>query len=939
MKFHLLLVLLSVCLLAGAHAIAADSDKDKTDTDKKTDARKELKIEDLFPEKSIFGPSAQSTAFSHDGKYGAYLYKTCKERRHGNDLYIYDVEKGEARRVTWPSVMAQFQKSARRVVEDRKEKAKKDTSGKDADKEKDASDTDQADKKDSDKDKDKDKDGKDPCQESGKDSNQKTDCQKDGDCEKKDDKQQDKEKSDEDKLRDRGDWVSDKDADDEKAPRYSGIGSLKWSPIACEMLIESEGDIFRYELSDDKLTRLTSTRDTEGAFDWLPDGGGYTYRRDKSLMKVVFGSDIARQLDPKFPNDDTMERYELSPDGRWIAFLTTKETKAATTSTVEIASYKDRMMESKEQPRHVSDDPLPVREKRIYLYRLSNAGDEKDTLTEVFKGETHMPDDMVKEPVWSPDSTKIAFMTFEQDPALVKIYEATIPRDKPEDKKADKTDVKGDADTDKEKKNDDKKQDDEKKDDAKKDVEKKDGDKKDDESNADNAKEIFRFLHYGGPNTPGMMKLYYLADNKRLIYMSEQTGFRHIHLLDPVYESFKPLTSGQFEVYPIDISKDRKWLFAYATKEHPSQTDVYKIATNNGRMIRLTQEVGTHSDAAVSDDGTKVLTNLVSYEKLKELVFIDAADKTSKTLTDSHPEKAHKFAEPKPEFFDYKNRLGQKLYGMMFKPDDWSKDDKRPVLIYFYGGPLGTQKQVVNGSFSSYSYAFPYYMAKKHGYVTCTIDTRGNSGYAGVFEKANFGQVGKPQVEDLVDGVKYLVAKCGADKDRVAIHGWSFGGFQTQMCMYTEPDVFKVGIAGAGPTEWENYNSWYTRHTIGASEPGKATLKEFSLLPLAKNLKGHLLLVHGMEDSNVLYQDTVKVYRELLKAGKETLVELFLDPTGGHGLGGDVKTLSRYRKYEEYLVRTNGVYEAKKGVPEVKQGKGELETNDKKKDDKTDKEE
>ena len=202
-------------------------------------------------------------------------------------------------------------------------------------------------------------------------------------------------------------------------------------------------------------------------------------------------------------------------------------------------------------------------------------------------------------------------------------------------------------------------------------------------------------------------------------------------------------------------------------------------------------------------------------------------------------------------------------------------------------------------------------MAKKHGYVACTIDTRGNSGYAGVFEKANFGQVGQPQVEDLVDAVAFLVENHGVDKEKVAIHGWSFGGFQTQMCMYSEPDVFQVGIAGAGPTEWENYNSWYTRHTIGKSEPGKATLKEFSLLPLAKNLKGHLLLVHGMEDSNVLYQDTVRVYRELLKAGKETLVELFLDPTGGHGLGGDVKTLSRYRKYEQFLLRTLGPHEPK----------------------------
>jgi dipeptidyl aminopeptidase/acylaminoacyl peptidase len=150
----------------------------------------------------------------------------------------------------------------------------------------------------------------------------------------------------------------------------------------------------------------------------------------------------------------------------------------------------------------------------------------------------------------------------------------------------------------------------------------------------------------------------------------------------------------------------------------------------------------------------------------------------------------------------------------------------------------------------------------------------------------------------------------------MAMHGWSFGGFQTQMVMYTEPDVFAAGIAGAGPTEWHNYNSWYSTGTIGDSRTGQTDLDKYSLLPLAKNLKGRLLLVHGMEDSNVLYQDTVRVYRELLKADKEALVDLFLDPTGGHGLGGDVETINRYRKYEDFLL----LHVGKGPVPEKEEG-------------------
>src|SRR5262249_29184394 len=191
------------------------------------------------------------------------------------------------------------------------------------------------------------------------------------------------------------------------------------------------------------------------------------------------------------------------------------------------------------------------------------------------------------------------------------------------------------------------------------------------------------------------------------------------------------------------------------------------------------------------------------------------------------------------------------------------------------------------GNYHSDAYFCARYMAEKHGYVTCTIDPRGMSGYGSAFEKANFEQVGKPQVEDLVDGAKYLIANCGVDPRRVGNPGWSFGGFQTQMCLYTAPGGFAAGTSGAAPTGGGDYNPRCSAGTIGPSRPGQPDLGKFSLLPLAKRLKGKLLLVHGMEDSNVLYQDTVRVYRELLKAGKETQVELFLDPSGGHALGGD----------------------------------------------------
>ncbi len=779
-------------------------------------------LENIFPDKKkpLFGPSASGAAFSHDGRHAAYLYRGFDERRHGSDLWIVDVERGEAERVTSALVMSAFQATARKVVDARVEAGKK------ASKKKKAGDE---------------------------------------DVEKQDAAAQ--EQRDREEF---GDRVDKKDANADKAPRYGGVRAFVWSPTADELLFTSGGDVYRYALGADAPERLTHTKAGERDVQYLPDGTGYTYLLDGALMKVTFGSHLVVQLDPKLPSGESMTSYRLSPDGEHLVFLAEKGASWRSGSRrVNIARYRDRFMEVQQVPRTVSDDELPDRKTAIYLHRLDGAMAERHKPRRIWTHTHSGPRDILPVPEWAPDSSRVTFTTFEQDSDQVLILEARL------DDKAD------DADAAKDKK-----------------------------ASAElayvdlPARTALRFLHDGGPNTPRMMQPQYCADSRHIVYLSEQTGFRHVHVLDPLYQSQRPLTNGRFEVYPFDVNKAHSHLFVTATKEHPTRQDLYALDLQSGELRRLNDAAGVYDGAAVNGDGSAALANYSHYGALKELVLLRGGE--GKSLTDSHPARAKALTSMTPEFFSFENRHGHEIHGHVYKPEGWKADDKRPLLLYVYGGPLGTRKQVVDGSFHSASFFFGQYMAREHGWVTCTIDPRGMSGYGGMFEKANFEQVGKPQVEDLTDGVRHMIEHYGVDPEKVAMHGWSFGGFQTQMCMYTAPDVFKVGIAGAGPTEWENYNSWYSTGTIGKSREGKTDLAKYSLLPLAKKLEGHLLLVHGMEDSNVLYQDTVRVYRELLKADKETLVELFLDPTGGHGLGGDVTTLRRYRKYEEFLVRHLG---------------------------------
>lgn len=864
----------------------ASAQDDKQSDDGDSDA--EITLEKLFPEKGLFGPSATSAAFCQDGSHAAYLYRPYKERRHGSDLWILDVATGKAKRVTSVSVMAKYQEATKQVQDDRikkakeaakKEGAKKDAAKKKGDDKKDGDkDDDDADSDDADSDDaDSDDDGDDK-QDAGQDNND-----QDGD-------DQDADDDDEDDARENGDWVSDKDADDDKAPRYAGISGFVWSPKADEMLFVSAGDIYRYDVESGEITRLTKTKGNEAAVDYTPDGEGFTYISGNALLRVKFGESFVEELEPRLPPGEDMSAYQLSEDGKRLAFLTSKGEQWFGVRTVNIVNYRGRFAEVTAVPRTVSDDKLPELEITAYVYEIPDEQTDRGTLYRVYKEKMENPQDVFSAPSWSADSSRAAFAVYEYTSGLINVLEADLPaRDNDDaDEEEDGDEKSADKDNEKEKQA----------------ADKDDEAKKDDYATERPAKVVYKFLHFGGPNTPSLMQPEYLADNRRIVMLTEQTGFRQLHVLDPVYQSMKQLTGGNFEVIPQELAKDRKSIFVTANKGNPAQNHVYQVDLESGEMKQLTKDDGVYSNVAVSPDGSAVLANYVTFGKLPELELV-AGDETS-VLTDSHPEEAKKYTQAIPEFFDYENREGQTIHGMAFKPDGWSADKKVPLLIYVYGGPLGTRKMVDDGSYAPDSYFFAWYMAKKHGYLAVTIDPRGLSGYGAYSEKANFDQIGKPQVEDLTDGVKYLVKNYGADPGHVGIHGWSFGGFQTQMCMYTAGDVFKVGIAGAGPTEWENYNAWYTSGTIGPSKPGEATLKKFSLLPLAKNLKGKLLLVHGMEDSNVLFQDTVRVYRELLKAGKETLVELFLDPTGGHPLDGDVKRLNRYRKYEEFLTRTLG---------------------------------
>ncbi|MBI1387046.1 MAG: prolyl oligopeptidase family serine peptidase [bacterium] len=643
---------------------------------------------------------------------------------------------------------------------------------------------------------------------------------------------------------------------DGQPPEYKGVDSFVWSKTAPEMLLRYKNDVYRMTVNDATPTRLTKTSDAESDFEFTRDGGGFIYRRGSSLYRVQFGESFVEEIMPQLPDGRTVERKILSPDQSWMAVVATREQgEKPETRKVPYVTFRERFAKLKEHDRPLAEDPEPPgKETWVYLQKLGgpiDSGTDAEAV-EVYhhEGGADRHYDL-SNPEWSKDGSRIVFRVYDRDTEDIFIYTAKVDSE-------------------------------------------------------DKAQLIQHSRNSGGARSPFRVDPVFTPDGQSVVASFDDSGFRQPWLINPLTRGKVPVMRGEFDADFISFSDDGETMFVLANREHPAQKDLYAVRYKTGEITRLTHLDGVHSNPAISKDGKRYAAIFTSWDQPQELAAGCVDCEKESILTRSHPGGIRQLNLLKPQLFSYKNQHGQTIYGMLFLPPDFDPADRRPLMIYVYGGPLNASSMVNYGGFGTYNYRFPMYMARRHGYIAAVIDPRGSSNYGEAFETANWEHPGKPQVEDLSDGVQYLVKTYGADPNRVALYGWSFGGFVTQMAMYTKPDVFQVGMAGAGPTEWENYYGSYTELTISGSRVNQPDQKKFSLLPLAKNLKGRLMLVHGIEDDNVLFQDTVKVYQELMKAKKGEHVELVLDTTGGHHLGGDVEYTYIFWLFEDFLLRTLG---------------------------------
>lgn len=361
-------------------------------------------------------------------------------------------------------------------------------------------------------------------------------------------------------------------------------------------------------------------------------------------------------------------------------------------------------------------------------------------------------------------------------------------------------------------------------------------------------------------------------------FVSDKSGYPHLYWYSMNGNLIKQVTSGNYEVKSfIGWNPDTNEFYYTSNEESPMRQAVYKI-DRKGKKVKLSNQQGTNSP--IFSSSMKYFMN--KYTSLDTPMLITLNDNTGKVLktlvtNDKLKEKLAGYAIPQKEFFTFKTTEGVDLNGWVMKPVNFDPSKRYPVLMFQYSGP-GSQ-QVLD----KWGISWETYMASL-GYVVACVDGRGTGGRGSEFQKCTYLNLGVKEAKDQVEAAKYLGGLPYVDKGRIGIWGWSFGGYMTIMSMSEGTPVFKAGVAVAAPTDWKYYDTVYTERFMRTPKENAEGYKAASAFSRADNLHGNLLLVHGMADDNVHFQNCTEYAEHLVQLGKQFDMQVYTNRN--HGIYG-----------------------------------------------------
>ncbi|MBD1363626.1 S9 family peptidase [Mucilaginibacter sp. ZT4R22] len=405
----------------------------------------------------------------------------------------------------------------------------------------------------------------------------------------------------------------------------------------------------------------------------------------------------------------------------------------------------------------------------------------------------------------------------------------------------------------------------------------------------------------GGPGTGGFFANGSLGftDNTHFYYQSEASGYSHLYLMDLVSGEKKQLTSGKWEVQTLKLSNDKKTFYFTANIEHPGITHFYKIPVSGGSPVKLTSMKGGNEIDLSPDE--KWLAIRYSYSNKPWELYVQPNKPGAKAVqvTNSTSAEFNSYAWKQPEVISFKNRYGSDIYARVYQPR--TADPAKPAVVFVHGAGY---LQNVHYWWSSYfrEYMFNNMLAD-NGYTVIDIDYTASSGYGRDMRTGIYRHMGGKDLTDQVDGVKYLVDKYGINPKHVGLYGGSYGGFITLMALFTQPDVFASGGAIRSVTDWAHYNHGYTSNILNEPFEDDIAYRQSSPIYFANGLKGKLLMLHGMVDQNVNYQDIIRLTQKLIELHKENW-ELASYPVEDHGFVQPSSWTDEYKRIYKLFEET-----------------------------------
>ena len=381
---------------------------------------------------------------------------------------------------------------------------------------------------------------------------------------------------------------------------------------------------------------------------------------------------------------------------------------------------------------------------------------------------------------------------------------------------------------------------------------------------------------------PGAFNVGWLKGDREIYFQSEKTGYSQLYAVafdgGEHAGQARALTTGKFEVTAVVLSKDKSRFYLTTSEAGSEERQLYVMDANGGPRTRLTTSPGNHAATLSPDE--RWLADLYSYTNKPPELYVQATKPSApqKKLTSS----------PAPEFWQYSwldapivtfpARDGATLRARLYKPANFRRGG--PAVIFVHGAGY---LQNVHRWWSSYyrEYMF-HHLLMEHGYEVIDVDYRGSAGYGRDWRTGIYEHMGGKDLDDNVDAAKWLVSHEGVDSKRIGVYGGSYGGFITLMAMFTQPDVFAAGAALRPVTDWAHYNHPYTANILNLPQTDPEAYRKSSPIYFASGLKGALLICHGMVDTNVHFQDTVRLVQKLIELRKENW-QLAVYPVESHG--------------------------------------------------------